>query len=146
METPSDAIIRYSFGLTRVIRHMMICLQEEGITVNFLQIHALALIEDHPGMTMKELADVLHVASPSATSFVNRLVRSKLVSRSHDAKNRKLVRLTLTKEGKVTLREKRTKRTALLKEHLHLLTREEQRQLANILKKLHTSASLAAIH
>ncbi|MEK7217947.1 MAG: MarR family transcriptional regulator, partial [Patescibacteria group bacterium] len=99
MQSAADAIIHLSFDLSRVIRHMMLCVHEEGVHVNFLQIHALALIEQHPGMTMKELAEALRVASPSATSFVNRLVRGKLVSRVRDAKNRKLVRLTLTREG-----------------------------------------------
>lgn len=143
MESPADVIIRLSFDLSRVIRHMMLSVTDDGVHVNFLQIHALALVDEHPGMTMKELADALRVASPSATSFVNRLVRMRLIARERDLRNRKLVRLSLMPEGKAALREKRTRRTALLKRHLNLLTIGEQKQLAHILKKLHNSSGIS---
>ncbi len=140
MESSLDSIIELTFDLSRVIRHMMVNVSEHGAHVNFLQIHALALIEQHPGMTMKELADALRVASPSATSFVNRLEKLGWIMREHDAQNRRLVRLMLTNAGKSIMREKRALRTATLKKFLGFLTPEDQRQLVQILEKLHRAS------
>lgn len=141
MEDSLDKIIRLTFDLSRIMRHVMGCLAEEGTRVNFLQIHALALIGEHPGMTMKELAEFLHVASPSATSFVGRMEKLGWVARSHDSDNRKLVHLQLTSKGNAVLREKKTKRTAVIRDILRLLSAEEQQQLARILEKLHRASA-----
>lgn len=137
MDSSVDRIIQLTFDLSRILRHIMTCVADEGTPVNFLQIHALVLIDAHPGLTMKELAEYLRVASPSATSFVGRLVKLGWVERERDDENRKLVRLRVTTEGKRVLREKKSKRVAAIKRILQLLSPQELRDLAAILEKLH---------
>ncbi len=136
MDQSLDTIITLSFDLTRVIRHMMVSVAQTSPRLNFLQIHALVLITERPGMTMKELAECLRVSSPSATTFVSRLVHMGLIDRVRDAGNRKLVRLQVTRKGKNILRVKWSKRTALIKRYLRTLTPREQGQFAHILRKL----------
>ena len=90
---------------------------------------------------MKELAKSLHVASPSATSLINRLVKMQWVGRMHDEKNRKLVRLSLTPLGKRILREKHDRRREVLRSIFSLLTPSEQAQLARLHEKLSSKLS-----
>ena len=125
-----------TFELSRTFRHRMMCMAREGTAMNFLQIHALALIAEHRGITMKELAHHLKITSPSATSFVNRLVKIRWVERFPDAENRKLVRLKITQTGMRLLRAKKQKRMAASGEIFSLLSPREQIQLAHLLEKL----------
>jgi DNA-binding MarR family transcriptional regulator len=135
-----DALIEKTFALMRVLRHrMMSHPTKEGPSANFLQIHTLMLVGSHEGITMKELAGALHVASPSATSFINRMEKLGWILRAHDPVNRKLVRLRLTDEGKIMLNRKNAMRMDALRELIHHLTPEEQEQLSRILGKLHDS-------
>ena len=138
MKQPTlEYIITTTFDLARVLRHIMSNVAKEGIQVNALQLFALAAIEGKDGMTMKELADCLYVTSPSATSFINRLVKLRWVRRTRDAGNRRVVRLTITPKGRAVLSSKKGKRSMMIKRILSLLSPEEQRQLASIIAKLH---------
>ncbi len=100
------------------------------------QLHALMHIREHEGITMKELADYLKITSPSATSFVNRLVKLRLVERTHDDINRKLVRLKLSKQGNAMLETKKRQRTEIMRDILSLLPSKDRQELARILSSL----------
>ena len=143
---PIDRIIDSTYEFGRVMRKQMLGDGGGGRPVNFLQLHALFLISEREGLTMKEFARLLHVASPSATSLVNRLVRTQWVGRMHDDKNRKLVRLWLTPLGKRILHEKHEKRRKTLREIFGLLTREEQLQLARLHEKLGKKLAARSSH
>lgn len=131
-----DRLIDSTYDFGRIMRQQMLGQISKGKQVNFLQLHALFLISEQEGLTMKELAKLLHVSSPSATSLVNRLVRTDWVHREHDETNRKLVRLRLTPAGKKVLREKHEQRRQILREVFSFLSKAEQEQLARIHEKL----------
>lgn len=132
---PIDRVIESTFEIGRIMRHRMKCEAKDN-RINFLQIHALMLISEQDGITMHELADALHVTSPSATSFVNRLVKMQWLERMHDPHNRKLVRLRVTAKGKALLREKLMLRQKLMREFFSLLGAAEQASLAALHEKL----------
>lgn len=134
-KNPLDRLIESTYDFGRVMRQQMIG-HVKGEAGNLLHIHALFLISESDGLTMKELAQSLHVSSPSATSLVNRLVRMAWVGRKHDDRNRKLVRLWLTPLGKRILRQKHDKRRQVLRCIFGLLTSVEQMQLAELHEKL----------
>lgn len=100
------------------------------------QIHALLIIQEREGLTMKELAMMMHVTSPSATSFVDRLVKLGYVERIHDPGNRRLVRLSITEKGALMLKNKIAERRKMFGELLRVLPESDQRILSEILRKL----------
>jgi DNA-binding MarR family transcriptional regulator len=101
-----------------------------------LQIHALLYVREHEGMTMKELAKHLKITSPSATSFVNRLVKLKWVERFTDPENRKLVRLKISTTGTAMLQQSMKERKEEMRKVLSLLSPDDQEELARILTHL----------
>jgi DNA-binding MarR family transcriptional regulator len=101
--------------------------------------HALMIIKDNDGLTMKEFAEFLHVTSPSATSFVNRLVKMKWIKRSADKTNRKLVRLKLTTEGFTMIATKMKEHMRVMRDLFELLNATDQREFARILTTLRTT-------
>jgi DNA-binding MarR family transcriptional regulator len=126
-----------TFEISRIMRQQM--LRDLGDQkMNFQQIHALFIIDERNGMTMKEFASALHVTSPSATTFVDRLVRQGWVERKADPANRKLVRLSVSRSGKNYLRTIHRKRNTMMADFLSLLSPHEQTLLADLHEKLIT--------
>ncbi len=131
--TSMQELLELTFRLGRQMRRKMLCVSKN---VNMVQVHALAIIAEAEGMTMKQLADKLMITSPSATSFVQRLVTTGWVERYSDPKNRKQVHLRLTKSGKSVLSQKMQERDEAAKLLLSRLPQSDQRDLLRILRRL----------
>ena len=69
----------------------------------WLRIETLIHIRDHAGLSMKDLAAHLSITAPSATSLANALAKAGLVERRIDARDKRAVRVYLTKKGQRTL-------------------------------------------
>ncbi len=138
--TSLDEIMDTAIDLMRLARHRMTC-DSRGSMANFLQLHALAIINEHEGITMKELAEILHITSPSATAFVQRLVKMGWLARKHDKKNRKLVRLRISPRGRSMIRRNRATRLSAMRRTLAVLSLAELKSFAQILRKIHHSHS-----
>jgi len=93
------------------------------------------LLDDHAGMTMKEFANAMFIASPSATTFVDRLTRLGWTKRKVDPENRKLVRLSLTPSGKQMLNDKHSKMSAVIRQGISRISSADQCHLLRILKQ-----------
>lgn len=132
---PTDGIMGSTLSISRMLRKRMACSMGDE-DANFLQIHALMYIKEHEGMTMKELASHMQITSPSATSFVDRLVKLGWVERVTDAQNRKLVRLKVSKEGQLMLHTQMKARRDDMRSVLSLLPVKDQEELARILSSL----------
>ena len=130
-----DVIIDRAFRLNRFIRHRMHSLKDSE-QVNIMQLHVLAWIAEHEGVTMKELAEFLRISSPSATVFVQRLVKLGLVKRSSDRTNRRLVRLSITPKAARFWKKKMREGHKTVRNIFKLLPAADQRSLARILGRL----------
>lgn len=134
-----DFITDASFELGRVMRTAFLSKLKDKPKMNPLQIHAVVLISQNPRMTMKEFAKCMKVTGPSATVFASRLSRMGWVTRVHDAKNRKLVRLRLTPQGMKLLSGMQDMHRKAARSVFGHLSAQDQKTLASLLKKLLTS-------
>lgn len=128
----ADLIIDLMHEIHRIMRRRMTSFERE-YGINFQQLFGLMILAEHEGMTMKELATQLHVTSPTATFFVNRLVRLGWVKRHADRANRKLVRLRLTPKGRALLHKVVRARRAMIEKIVAALSVRDQREYARIL-------------
>jgi len=62
--------------------------------------HTLLIIHHFDGMPQKTLADILGKDKASITRLLNTLVKSKLVERTQDEEDRRIIRAHITQEGK----------------------------------------------
>lgn len=92
------------------------------------QFSVLCRLDDAP-RTPGELAEIERVAKPSMTRTVAALVERELVSRQDDPSDGRQVILSLTDEGRRTLRAIRRRRDAWMSSRVSLLTPEEQEVL-----------------
>lgn len=90
---------------------------------------------------MKEIAQHLRIASPTATTFVDRLIAQKVVERKSDAKNRKIVKVHLTTKGAKMLSQQFDAHHKALRKLFATLNVQDQKSLARILETILTDAS-----
>jgi DNA-binding MarR family transcriptional regulator len=84
-------------------------------------VSALVSIELHGPITLGQLATHELVRPPSVTRMVAALEERGLVRRETDAADRRIARVSLTDEGRRTLRHTRTRKTAYLARRLREL-------------------------
>jgi len=94
-----------------------------GVTAG--QVTLLAVIEDNPGITGRELADREGVSPPGMSASLDRLEVAGLIVRTRGV-DRRRVGITVSAEGARVLRSVRKKRTAWLAERLDRLSGGER--------------------
>jgi DNA-binding MarR family transcriptional regulator len=145
MTPPNDTpahIIQLWMEVSRLLRrNMMKKGKAADVCMNPMQVHAMMIITEHPNVTMKEFAKHLHISSPSATSFVDRLVKMKFVARVPDADNRKLVHLNILPAGRVSLESAMKEHSAVMHDLFSLLSGDDQRELERVLSNLKQALS-----
>ena len=85
----------------------------------------LHTVRTHPGIGVRELADLEGVSTPAMTAYVDRLQAAGLLARRKSERDRRRVELELTEDGLRLLRSARRRRTAWLAARLRRLSAEE---------------------
>ena len=97
-----------AFRLTRLLRQQ----DTEGLAPT-LSAALATIVRDGP-LTLGELALREHVAPPSITKAVEKLVAAGLATRAPDEADRRVVRVTATAAGRRRVAQNRSRRTAWL--------------------------------
>jgi DNA-binding MarR family transcriptional regulator len=93
------------------------------------QASLLHAIKTHPGIGVRELADLEGVSAPAMTAYVDRLQAAGVLARRRSERDRRRVELELTEDGLRVLRSARSRRTAWLAARLRRL---DARELASV--------------
>lgn len=73
--------------------------------LTFVQSNVMMAIEERGELSIKELADTLHVSRPSASAMVDRLVEMGMLVREQSQLDRREVRVRLSPSGAVHFQE-----------------------------------------
>ncbi|WP_238651275.1 MarR family winged helix-turn-helix transcriptional regulator [Paenibacillus piscarius] len=90
------------------------------------------------GLKVSEISRYLGLTPPTVTQLINSLEAKELVERQPDPSDRRVVRIRLTKQGKIITRKGRDHMNATLKRMVEYLGEEESDQLAELLLKVYT--------
>ncbi len=99
-------------------------LADTGITPSMLS--ALSSVERLGPLTLGELAGVEKVQPPTMTPIVARLEAEGLVRRDIDPDDRRVARITASRQGRQLLERSRSRKTAYLARRLRSLRPEER--------------------
>jgi len=99
LDTPAARI----FAFFRMAREQIFCAKPQ-CSSSFMDIAILhaAMEKDNP--SMKDVADMLRIASPSATVIIDRLVLNGELVRIEDPDDRRVVRIGIKEAGKKILK------------------------------------------
>lgn len=96
------------------------------------QDNVLHIIEKSPGVSQKQLADILQIKPASVSELLMKLEHKGLILRSRDDLDRRSIKVRLTEEGQIHL----SSTTKELTDPFQGLSVEEQAQLRSLLGKL----------
>jgi DNA-binding MarR family transcriptional regulator len=100
---------------------------DTGATPSMLS--ALSSIERLGPLTIGEVAAVERVAPPTMTPIVSRLEASGLVEREVDTEDRRVSRVTASRDGRALLERSRSRKTAYLARKLRALDQGDRAAL-----------------
>jgi DNA-binding MarR family transcriptional regulator len=103
-----------------------------GLTT--LQYTALTVLERHPGMSGAELSRRSFVSPQAGNEMVGHLERKGLVERTPDARNRRILRMSLTKDGAKVVKSCEGWMDELEKQMLAGLTTRDAKELRRVLQ------------
>lgn len=64
------------------------------------QLPVFAILRGHEGVSLREMADLLHIKPPTVTVTIQRLEKAGLVIKKPDGKDQRINRIYLTEKGK----------------------------------------------
>jgi DNA-binding MarR family transcriptional regulator len=111
-------------------------LRNEHSKISPVQIIALNFIEANNDPTMKDLAEFLYIAPPSATSLANNLAKAGLIKRLLDEKDRRILRIIITEKGKEMLSNGKKIIVGYIEKNFEALNNKEKKQLTAIAEKI----------
>ena len=106
------------------------------INITSAQMIMLVSIHDHGQCKLKTLAKGRGISPPTATGLIDRLVRAGYVKRGSDPQDRRVVIVSLTKKGENVVKGFLSTVRNRWKNILIHLTKKEQEQYLDILRKV----------
>ena len=107
--------------------------RSKGSEITMLQFEALWCIKKSRHAHMADIAENFSITMPTATSLIDKLISLKLVKRGNDKRDRRIVRIGLTREGERLLREVMRQRESKINRLLSYLSKEDRKELLRIL-------------
>lgn len=132
MASPQE-LTSLMFSIGRLLRERAMA---DGSTISYLHIATLRYVAEKKQPLMREIAQYLRVAPPSATSLVNTLVKQGEIRRIADEKDRRTVRLEVTARGHKTLGDGTRRKQDLMYNVIKGLSERDRSDLKNILEKI----------
>jgi DNA-binding MarR family transcriptional regulator len=129
----ADVAGRLRFSIARMARLLR---QQDQSGFGPTVVAALATVEQHGPLTLGELATREQVAPPTVTKVVEKLEAGGLLTRTGDAKDRRVTRVAITAKGSRQLQTYRTRRTEWLAARLRDLSPDEVVRLVDALPVL----------
>lgn len=132
MASPEE-LTALMFSLGRILRERAMA---GGSSISYLHLATLRYVAEKKQPLMREIAQYLRVAPPSATSLVNTLVKQGEIQRITDEKDRRTVRLRVTAQGRKVLRDGTRRKHDLMRNIINNLSGRERIELKKILEKI----------
>ena len=100
------------------------------------EIHTIDAIGMYGSRTMSEVSADLDITMGTLTTAINHLVRKEYVERKRSELDRRIVKIKLTKKGKLAYRIHEKFHSDMINATIESLTEEEERVLVKSLEKL----------
>lgn len=129
-------LVSLMFVMGRLMRDKMQNTGNNEYCNSLLGFETLRYVKDNHHAYMKDVAKNFHVTPPAATLLIDNLVKGKLLVRMVDPKDRRSVRIGLTKKGKDLFEKAMAQKAGQFKKIFGPLSPAERTQFAAILKKI----------
>ncbi len=129
---------KIEFLFSRVMRTMHSHSSKKPLlhNITFAQMRIMWILAAQGELSMSQIAEITGVSRATVSSIVDRLVKSKFVSRITDEKDRRITRLCLIGNGKKFIQTQKRLRKKRVVQLLGNLSSDEQKKLVVHLEEL----------
>jgi DNA-binding MarR family transcriptional regulator len=132
-----DSILENLFHILPMIHKKLLRMDLDGVTGDLSRLHlAIMGMLREEDLAVSEVARRLVIPKSQMTHLVDQLVDLDIVARHPDAKDRRIINISLTDHGKVVLKECRGIIKQTIRDKLSRLTPAELADLSMVLEKL----------
>jgi len=132
-----DDILENLFRILPIIHKKLLRMDLGGVAANLSRLHlAIMGILSEGSLTVTEIARVLVIPKSQMTHLIDHLVNQGIVTRHPNAKDRRVIDVSLTDHGKVMLKKCRGLVKQNIRNRLSCLTAEELVALSDALVKI----------
>ena len=100
------------------------------------QLHLLNILDANGEVRMSDLSEELGISGSGATSLANRMIKGNYIKRVRSIKDRRVVTLQITDEGRDFLETFSKSRDQALERFLGKLTADEKAEMARLCRKM----------
>ncbi|MBP5492875.1 MAG: MarR family transcriptional regulator [Clostridiales bacterium] len=104
--------------------------------LSIAELHTLNAIGPYEARTMTETANILGITVGTLTVAIDRLVKKQYVERQRDTKDRRIVRISLTRQGKLAYRMHSKFHRVLVRRIMDPLSEEERKILTRTIVEI----------
>lgn len=130
----SDVLVKIYANILRIEENELRKSQFNNLTIQ--EMHAITAISMYDHKTASEVAKELHLTPGTLTSTINRLTKKGYVERIRSDSDRRIVRLGLTRKGRVEYRAHAAFHEKLVKDFLKGFNDEEVNVIHRALRNL----------
>lgn len=136
-----NQIIHLLFQTYRTMRRAM-RFDAKLSNMTMVQMHILMYINNRGQTTTSEIAHEFKISLPTTTVVLDKLVESQYLMRLHDKNDHRVVRISLTKQGKAAFEQAKKERVAIMHRMVRQLNSDEKETFVSILKKIGTEQNI----
>jgi MarR family transcriptional regulator, organic hydroperoxide resistance regulator len=129
----NNQVIDTMFKVFRAMKNTM-SFSSKSSHLTMIQFEALLCIKKCKAIQMHDIAKKFDITMPTGTSLIDKLIAMKFVSRTKDEKDRRIVNISLTKEGEKLLQEAMKQRANKINKLLSYLSNSDKLELHRILQ------------
>lgn len=131
----------FAEGLLRIFDNVLLT-EEKALSKGYFsnlsiaELHTLEAIGPYEARAMSETAARLGITTGTLTVAIDRLVRKGYVERYRDSKDRRVVRICLTRQGKLAYRMHAKFHKLLVKRIMDPLSEEDRNRMASLVREV----------
>ncbi len=131
LDTPAERV----FAFFRMAKERIFC-AKPPYTSSFLDIAVLNAADERRNPSMSDIAEILRITGPSATAIIDRLVDKGALVRAEDKDDRRIVRLSITDEGRKVLKARMRESISGMDQLLGALNPAERAEFDRLITKI----------
>lgn len=101
-----------------------------------VKFHTLMIIKHEKNVSQKNIVDALEITPSAVTQILDELEKDKYIQRLHDAKDKRKIIVTISKNGKKKLHDRWQNMHAKIDQMVDIFTDHELEVMVKIYKKL----------
>ncbi|MEI6480071.1 MAG: MarR family transcriptional regulator [bacterium] len=133
---PTSKLMLNILAVAGIIREKII---EKNPESSILELKTLGIVSKNENISMKTLAEYLHISSPSTTEIINKLEKNGKLKRTPSKTDRRIVSLKITSLGKKNLEKCLKQASVKIEKLFDAFTQKQKKDFEGILETIITN-------